>query len=70
MEVCEFDFAIVVVIMGDSYHRPGSEAADRGICIDVRDVRENVLVHHSACTGVCLVVVGKAGVGFKFPNVG
>ena len=33
-----------------------------------RDVWEYVSVDHSACTSVCLVIVGNAGVGFEFPG--
>ena len=70
VEVCEFVYDVVVVVMGDSYKRPGSEAAYWGVCRGERDVREYVPVYHSACPGVCLVVVGYAGVGFNLSNVG
>jgi hypothetical protein len=39
-----------------------------GIRISERDVWEYVSVDHSACTSVCLVIVGNAGVGFEFPG--
>ena len=63
VEVCEFAFAITVVVMCSSYQWPSLKAADRRICRGERDVREYVPVHHSACAGACLVVVGNAGAG-------
>ena len=70
MEVIEFAFATNVVIIGDSYQRPRSEAADQRICISECDIREYVPVHHSTCAGVYLVIVGNSSVGFNFPGMG
>ena len=69
VEVCEFFFATVVVIMSVSYQRPRSEAADRRVCRGECDIHECAPVHHSTCAGVRLVIVGNSSVGFNFPNV-
>ena len=42
----------------------------KGVRGSDRDVREYVSVDQSARTNVVLVVVGNAGAGFNFPDVG
>ncbi len=57
-------------MFGVEGYEPCSEAADGGIGLRERDVREDVSIDYSPCTRICCIVVGDSRVGFDFTYVG
>ena len=70
VEVWKFGCGAGVVLFVVECCGPCSEAADGGVGLRERDVREDVSIDYPPCTRICCIVVGNSRVGFDFTYVG